>query len=134
MDKEFIENLADILVDSVSFKEVKGNRKIVINTKQLENGLSKIGENARRGLEIGILQDELVKLGFEINPTLINEECMEMVYSYYSKNDSVDVEFNTFIKMVRVYWDNGSESARFNYSSSKFHDKVLTKVKELINE
>lgn len=96
------------------------NEEDVYNATKM---LDSLGENARRNLEIGILQDNLVKLGFE----------------YYAPNkiDFFENEKNSiFIKFNSEYCFIGGEHdcKRFYYNSPTWQQDVLNKVKELIDE
>lgn len=86
--------------------------------------INSLGENAKRMLEIGILQDELVKLGFNftlhINPILM------------FKRDNIDIKvFNLFSCYVNK--NNFVKSVYF-FNCPTWQQDVLDKVKELINE
>lgn len=87
-----------------------------------------LGENARRMLEIGILQDELVKMGFKsgiktISTWNIDNEDKRLFLSIYFDND-----------VIEVVNFNGEVVARFSYDSPTWQEDVINKVKELINE
>lgn len=86
-----------------------------------------LGENARRMLEIGIVQDELVNLGFE-SPYF-------GTFSYYpcpktctSQQCMITVEFqNNFIRIA----DSGKECNLIQYNNN-YQQNILNIVKELI--
>lgn len=93
----------------------------------IKRDIQQLGENARRMLEIGIVQDELVKLGFE-SPYF-------GTFSYYSHPETcmsqqrvVNVEFqNNFIRIA----DSSKECGSILYNNN-YQQNILNKVKELI--
>lgn len=106
------------------------------------NAINSLGENARRMLEIGILQDELVKLGF--TRVLSNCELEEggsididvfvskKACHYYSEEDDEN-------HMGKIYISFEADVCTINIGDFwidciRHEDDVLTKVKELINE
>lgn len=89
--------------------------------------IDSLGENARRMIEIGIVQDELVKLGFE-SPYF-------GTFSYYphpetcmSQQRVINVEFqNNFIRIA----DSSKECNLILYNNN-YQQNILNTVKELI--
>lgn len=78
--------------------------------------INSLGENARRMLEIGIVQDELVKLGFEHFLPYIS--CLMGV--------GIMIDFDCDkVRLLRHDID-------FNYTSPTWQEDLLTYVKELI--
>lgn len=93
--------------------------------------LNSLGTNAQRMLEIGILQDELFKLGFE------NAYFRVMSYLKQAKTCMDDhiryaVEFND--KLVRILKNDINIVQLIRYDSPTFCEDVISKVKQLINE
>lgn len=84
----------------------------------IKRDIQQLGKNARRMLEIGILQDKLVKLGFENFRPYIS--CFIL--------PKIMVEFD-MDKVILV-----RQNIIFNYQSPTWQQDVLTKVKELISE
>ena len=85
--------------------------------------MSNLGENARRMLEIGVLQDELVKLGFS-RFGLYEYTLLDKMY-----NQLVSVDFINLIITTSFY---GGEQYYYSYASLTWQQDVLTKVKELM--
>lgn len=85
--------------------------------------IDSLGENARRMLEIGIVQDELVKLGFEHGPKL---DYPQIGFMFHDK-EGIAINFYT-------EWLFAHELGRVYYSSSTWQGDILNKVKELIND
>lgn len=97
--------------------------EVNVNIDKILERIDSLGENARRMLEIGIVQDELVKLGFyPLGDTYIIEsmgcEIREGIYR-------VDFDLN-YVTVVGLY--------KYDYNSPTFREDVINKVKELINE
>lgn len=91
--------------------------------------LINIGENAKRGLEIGILQDMLVGLGFE--------KSYYGLFSYYPQPKTC-MEMQ---RVIEVYFDTAwivtiktNDGGEWHYHSPTWQQDVLAKVKELIND
>lgn len=102
------------------------------------NMIDSLGENARRMLEIGILQDELVKMGF----TPLNQNINDF---YYKSNKPTPKLKNgqVYYKSFRVTFlvNDCCIYKGFHYApefifqlSANWQEDVLTKVKELIND
>lgn len=84
-----------------------------------------LGENARRNLEIGILQDQLEKSGMFFHAN----HCNKMIYPAF--NDNVETKIvihftKMFVGINLKYY--------FEYTSPTWQQDVLNKVKELIND
>lgn len=77
--------------------------------------LNSLGENARWMLEVGIVQDELVKLGFEKTD----------FDAFYHKRINFTLWF--YKDSVFIY------DIEFKYDSPTFQQDLLAKVRELIN-
>ena len=89
--------------------------------------IAKLGENARRMLEIGIVQDELVKLGFK--PNLSNPAKWDNFITFASNTATVK-RVNIFFGIDVINVSNRT----YDYYSPTFHEDVINKVKELIND
>lgn len=91
------------------------------NVYRTLNLVNSLGENARRMLEIGIVKDELVKLGFEFNKY---DNTLGSVYPLatvdFSKLDSVKLTT--------------SDAYDFEYTSPTWSEDLLNKVKEIVND
>lgn len=114
-------NFLDELKDSVLScdMEEKLPHRWVDNHEMVGSAIGMIdslGENARRMLEIGILQDELVKLGFENFSPYIS--CFIL--------PKIMIDFD--VDRVRLIHQNIS----FNYKSLTWQEDLINKVKELI--
>lgn len=103
-------------------------RELVKNCERIENigevnavikVIDSLGENAHRNLEIGILQDELVRLGFEPR---------------HHKNSFVYRESNKIVVYVEFLNDGVFllDFGHYSYDSPGYQQDVLTKIKELI--
>lgn len=79
-----------------------------------------LGENARRMLEIGIVQDELVNLGFEYADNTID------LMLFTPKQDVVVIAFKRDMVLV--------DGWKFKHTSPTFRKDVINKAEELINE
>ena len=107
----------------------------------VKNKLDSLGENARRNLEIGILQDELVKLGFirEVHHYALEDGGYINVNVFISSNsydyfdEELDKKFTGKFYIAFhadyciIFMENNSWIDSFGYDKD-----VLTKVKELI--
>lgn len=98
-----------------------------LNQKSLDKCFAMIdslGENARRMLEIGILQDELVKLEFGLE-----------IFNKRLSLTTIDSMFNEKFHHVQ-FWTNcvAFRGEVFYYKSPTWQQDVLTRVKEMTNE
>lgn len=84
----------------------------------IKRDIQQLGENARRMLEIGIVQDELVKLGFENFRPYIS--CFIL--------PEIMVEFD-INKVILVH-----QNIIFNYTSPTWQEDLINKVKEVKND
>ncbi len=88
--------------------------------------IDSLGENAKRMLEIGILQDELVTLGFKFGVLTLS---------------TMNLDCKDKSKFISVYFDNNNILIDSSVASVIYENKylegwqqdVLAKVKELIN-
>lgn len=94
------------------------NQRLIDDALALINSL---GKNACRMLEIGRLQDELVKLGYKHHNKYLS--CLILEGKFHMM-----VDFDIDAVVLPQY------NLRFNYSSPTWQQDVLTKVKELIND
>ena len=88
--------------------------------------IGSLGENARRMLEMGIVQDKLVELGFRINR---ND------YPYESWKDEYFVHFlhEAVVTGVKINIDHPfPDWESFNYTSPTWQDDLIAKVEDLI--
>lgn len=92
--------------------------------------IEKLGENARRNLEIGILQDELVKMGFTPRDT----EHLTVWALFEPKDFRLGLCYGIIFDHISVKVMENTRATDFNYDSPTFCKDVLTKVKELIND
>lgn len=95
--------------------------------------ISSLGENARRLLEIGIVQDRLVELGFK--PFGDTYVIASMGRGYPSKGFAPKMNQS----IIRIDFDlcyvtvSHNEKAVFSYTSPIWQDDLINKVKELID-
>lgn len=95
------------------------------------NMIDSLGPNARRMLEIGILQDELVKLGFVVYT--FNLYRMNQIVSVgFKEGAAVVYPWNKRLKKQDDFFR--KDGIAFAYTSPTWQQDVLTKAKELINE
>lgn len=112
-------NFLDVL-DKIELSDDCDNYQSVEQIILLRNSL---GENAKRMLEIGIVQDKLVNLGFYLRKDVSNIGMFE----YLSLHKYIFVIF--YRDHFRINVDS------FDYdSSSTWQQDLLTNVRELINE
>lgn len=96
--------------------------------------INNLGENARRLLEIGIVQDRLVELGFE--PFQEEEHGAEIMYFRLSigNDETIEVNFNRTVEVgISMFWCNDLTSeSEFAYTSPTWQHDLINKVKGLI--
>lgn len=120
----FLEELAD-LIQNCEVGGVSGGTGEYDSQNDIEvdlalNKVDSLGENARKMLEIGILQDELVELGFKP----INSHMYQ--YDNVTKNGKwMWLDFT-----IGIMYHNNRDTP-IDLTNPK---DVLTKIKELINE
>jgi len=85
----------------------------------IKNVLDSLGENAKRMLEIGLMQDKLIQLGFEWSGN------MQLEHSEYYE---VMVEFSLYW----VYLSDGSQYQTFTYDSPTWQNELLNEIKQHI--
>lgn len=116
----FLEKLKTSVFDCEPSGEIINGRLEVLTI------INSLGENARRMLEIGVLQDELVKLGFKPNSS--NPSKWDNFINFATNTNTIK-RVNIFfgLKLVNIFnWT-------YSYDSPTWQQDVLTKVKELIN-
>lgn len=106
----FLDELRDAVLDSANTTEE------LDKLRHLLSHIDSLGTNARRMLEIGILQDELAKLNFR----------------QYSLSGFTFKDGQIVIKFCSQWCRIGDND--FYYHSPTWQQDVLNKVKELINE
>ena len=109
--------------------------------------LGTLGENGRRMLEIGIVQDKLVKLGFTVadvdlelengGTVNITEFFSNNIYNYLDEDsgETLNVRFHIVFEYewcTLHYTKQNSSDDNYEYIDSSTFDDVLNKVKELI--
>lgn len=92
--------------------------------------IATLGENARRLLEIGIVQDELVKLGFEAEHHSPSAE-FKRIYSFMFNKSSCSWIYCNIYFSDRFAHINGT-LFKFYYTSPAWQEDLLTCVKGLI--
>lgn len=121
---DFIFNLADQIADCVHCREC--HKGLTIKPQALKNAINNsLGENARRMLTIGIVQDELVKLGFKPNSS--NPAKWDNFVAFASNTTTVK-RINIFFGLELVNVSNRT----YSYNSPTLRKDVINKVKELI--
>lgn len=105
------------------------------DVKESIKRLDSLGENARFMLEIGIVQDELVELGF--TPERLTST-HKPPFSFRRDKDLVEIYFDRWLVGIRIRCNNGERHRIFErlYSNENccttWQQDLLTKVKELI--
>ena len=117
-----ISNLEDLFSQRLSPNN-KQDEKLFEETGENLNDLLSLGENTHRMFEIGMMQDELVKLGFKLSiwNTVRNVSKID-----YMVNDN---DIGIYFWDSYVFFD----MKRYPYDSPTFRQDFLNKVKELIN-
>ena len=94
--------------------------------------IDSLGENARRMLEIGIVQDRLVELGFKP----FQEEGREAEIMYFrlpiGNDESIEVNFNGTVEVgIGMFWCSDLTSkSEYAYTSPNWQDDLINKVKD----
>ena len=88
--------------------------------------INSLGENARRMLKIGRLQDELVKYGLKY--------FADSVATLTNDNQTFTVSFGAVSVHIFNWCKSRTLEAYFDYNSPTLQQDVLAKVKDLINE
>lgn len=91
-----------------------------LDCDDIELILSMLGENAKRMIEIGLVQDELIKLGFEWYGN------MQLSHNI---NDEVIVTFSLYWACVK----DCSYQQTFQYESPTWQQDLLSAIKERIS-
>lgn len=125
----FLEELTMHVADSQVLKYTLGHEgeAEVVNEYSVAAALGMIdslGENARRMLEIGMVQDKLVELGFIINRS-------DYPYEYWKDEYFVHFLHETVVTGVKINKDYPDWES-FNYTSPTWQDDLIAKVEDLI--
>jgi hypothetical protein len=121
MMSNFLEELENIDPgdDSENFALVVKIHNLAVN----------LGENARRMLEIGIVQDELEKLEFKFDE-IESLKIGNPTFTKFIDRLEINIEFQVYEQprdRAIIWWDGG-----INHRSVTVKD-VISKVKEMIN-
>jgi len=84
-----------------------------------------LGENARKMLDIGIVMDELVELGFS------RFGLCEYALTDNNGTQKIGIDF-VYLVISTSYF--GSEQYHYSYKSPTWQQDLISKVKELIND
>lgn len=117
---KFLDNLSDLVYkcyDGVASDAPLPDVECTYDRLELiREKLESLGDNARRMLEIGVVQDELVKLGFvNFRP---------YISCFIFPEIMVDFDIN---KVILVH-----QNIIFNYTSPTWQEDLINRVKELI--
>lgn len=85
----------------------------------------KLGDNAKRMLEVGAVQDELVKLGFS------RFGLCDYVLTDNKGTQMVGIDFVNLIISTSYF---GGEQYYYSYASPNWQEELINRVKGLINE
>lgn len=118
---KFLNELAQDIIDEFDFVDGSECDDVVVH-RVFERSENTLGENARRMLEIGILQDELMDMDFELQD--FNE------WAFFTEDSTIRVKFDTFIVKV----ESDENDYEFDIDNPTWQQDVLTKVKGLIND
>lgn len=111
---KFLDELKDFISDCSM--EEKLPHRWIDNHEMVGSAIDMIdslGENARRMLEIGVVQDELVKLGFT--------QLSFNTFFHYK-----DITIGFWVNLVNVDYE------EFRYISPTWQEDLINRVKELI--
>ena len=120
---KFLESFIDDIVSTDVGCEGFGD--LNIDWDSINRKIGSIGENARRMLEIGILQDDLAKLGFKIENNHL--DLMVGKYKFYK------VLFSTGGVLLFLH-NKLLISTGLDYTSPTWQEDLINRVKELIND
>ena len=110
--------------------------------------IDSLGENARRMLEIGIVQDELVKLGFTVTDVdleiedggtvNITEFFSNDIYNYFDEDsgEAVNARFHIVFEhdiCILHYTKENSSDDNYKFIDYSTFDDLINRVKELID-
>jgi hypothetical protein len=86
--------------------------------------ISSLGERAKKMLQVGALQDELIKLGFLFRkfPNSVEHSIDQLQY------DNIVVTFP--LEYVVIHNRLNGEDFYYNYADTELHTNVLSKVKQ----
>lgn len=124
---KFLDELKDFISDCSM--EEKLPHRWVDNHEMVGSAIDMIdslGENARRMLEIGVMQDELVKLGFKPNSS--NPAKWDNFVAFASNTATVK-RINIFFGLELVNVSNRT----YGYNSPTLREDVINKVTQLIS-
>lgn len=111
--------------------------------------IDSLGENARRMLEIGVLQDELIKLGFTVTDVdlevedggtvNITEFFSNDIYNYFDEDsgEAVNARFHIVFEhdiCILHYTKENSSDDNYKFIDYSTFEDLINKVKELIND
>ncbi len=119
---KYIEELTMHVADSQVLKYAVGYEKEaeVVNKDSIEAALDmldSLGENARQLLEIGIIMDKLIDMGFERTHMILQKG--NVVIGFFRYHIEIEGE---------------KVADELHYTSSTWQEDVLTKVKGILNE
>ena len=124
----FLNELKEAVGQCQVMRWINGEPYSLVNENEVNEAvklIDSLGENARRMLEIGICQDELVKLGFV--PFDINQFSLR----HYDSRPNIYITFaHKKIRIESCY----KNDVNIEYTSPTWQDDLLSKAKELINE
>jgi len=127
---KFLSIVRDSLVE---YKDLTDSEGWGCEAEEAINEIDSLGENARRLLEIGIVQDRLAELGFKpFGDTYVIES---MGWGYPSKGFAPKMNQS----IIRIDFDlcyvtvSHNEKAVFSYTSPIWQDDLINTVKELID-
>lgn len=134
-------NFLDELRDDIgSLGLVDGWSSNLQNVRECQETLDSLGENARRMLEIGIIQDKLVELGFELfNHNGYGADIDKMRLFGTARFEIVFHPTSVFLYHIPPLSEKQAKYTKLDisyidisYNSTKWQDNVINKVKELI--
>lgn len=127
---EFLNKLRDTIIDlEPAGTMIKGRMEVY-------ELIDSLGENARRMLDIGIIQDELVKMRFKQFEEEGNEPELMQFNLSIGNDQSICVFFDNYdIKVgISMFWCNNLNNKYiFEYSLPTLRQDLINYVRELIN-
>lgn len=119
--------LDDLRVDIGSLSLADGWSSNLKDVGECQGTLDALGDNARRMIEIGILQDELIKLGFKLDG--ISRVYLMLNKPLVIKESHIiglEIYFNEMGALLKA------TSEVFSFASPSWQEDLINRVKELI--
>ena len=121
--------------------------EVNVNIDKILERIDSLGACARRGIEVGILQDELVKLGFTVTDVdleiedggtvTLTEFFSNDIYNYFDEDsgEAVNARFHIVFEhdiCILHYTKENSSDDNYKFIDYSTFEDLINKVKELI--